>query len=336
MHIHTSLLSLFITSVLAYDAPTYSGYNRIWQSTFAGASATLPDQGLWNIITGNLGVNGELETYTSSTKNLQNSGGSTLQIVPWRDSSVSGGWTSGRLESKYTFTPVAGKMTLVESQLRFGGNAVSAKKGIWPAFWMLGDSIRHGTSWPACGELDVLETVNGQLTGYGTVHCDVYPGGICNEGNGIGGNIAIPDQGWHTWRIIFDRRSNNWQTESITWFMDGTQFHQITGSRINNQAVWNSLCHSPMYFLLNVAVGGSWVSGPLFSAALRFHTNMIPARLSRRYHPGRLREHDGSRLCCALHAAVRSLSRNMHHFRTPFVSFRFSVSTSFLGNMFSL
>jgi hypothetical protein len=103
--------------------------------------------------------------------------------------------------------------------------------------------------------------------------------------------------------------------------MDGTQFHQITGSRINNQAVWNSLCHSPMYFLLNVAVGGSWVSGPLFSAALRFHTNIIPARLSRRYHPGRLREHDGSRLCCALHAAVRSLSRNMHHFRTPFVSF---------------
>lgn len=262
MHIYTSLLPLFLTTILAYDAPAYSGYNRIWQSTFTGASATLPDQGLWNIITGNLNVNGELETYTSSTKNLQNSGGSTLQIVPWRDSSVSGGWTSGRLESKYTFTPVAGKMTLVESQIRFGGNAISAKKGIWPAFWMLGDSIRHGTGWPACGELDVLETVNGQLTGYGTVHCDVYPGGICNEGNGIGGNIGIPDQGWHTWRIIFDRRSNNWQTESITWFMDGQQFHQITGSRINNQAVWNSLCHSPMYFLLNVAVGGNWPGYP--------------------------------------------------------------------------
>lgn len=262
MHLHASLLSLFVTVSLAYDAPTYSGYNLIWQSTFTGSSGTLPDQSLWNIITGNLGVNGELETYTSSTNNLQNSGGSTLQIVPWRDSSVSGGWTSGRLESTYTFTPVAGKMTLVESQIRFGSNPISAKKGMWPAFWMLGDILRHGGSWPACGELDVLETVDGQLTGYGTAHCDVYPGGICNEGNGLGGSIAIPDQGWHTWRIIFDRTSNNWQTESITWFMDGTQFQQITGSQINDQSVWNSLCHSPMYFILNMAVGGSWPGYP--------------------------------------------------------------------------
>jgi beta-glucanase (GH16 family) len=260
MQAKASLLSLFVSGALAWNAPTYSGYNLVWQSTFPGSSATLPDQSQWNIITGNLGVNAELETYTSSTKNVQTSGGGTLQIVPWKDSSVSGGWTSGRLESKYTFTPVAGKMTMVESQLRFGGNSINNKKGIWPAFWMLGDSIRHGTAWPGCGELDILETVNGQLTGYGTVHCDVYPGGICNEGNGIGNSIAIPNQDWHTWRMIFDRRGSSWQSESITWFMDNQQFHQITGSRIGSQSVWNSLAHSPMYFLLNVAVGGSWVS----------------------------------------------------------------------------
>jgi beta-glucanase (GH16 family) len=260
MQAKASLLSLFVSAALAWNAPSYSGYNLIWQSTFPGSSGTLPDQGQWNIITGNLGVNAELETYTSSTRNVQTSGGGTLQIVPWRDSSVSGGWTSGRLESKYTFTPVQGRMTMVESQLRFGGNSINNKKGIWPAFWMLGDSIRHGTAWPACGELDILETVNGQLTGYGTVHCDVYPGGICNEGNGIGNNIAIPNQDWHTWRMIFDLRSSDWNSQSITWFMDNQQFHQITGSRIGNQNVWNSLAHSPMYFLLNVAVGGSWVS----------------------------------------------------------------------------
>jgi beta-glucanase (GH16 family) len=260
MRAQASLLSLFASLALAWDAPAYSGFNKVWQSSFPGTSGSLPDTGKWNIITGNLGVNAELETYTSSSRNVQVSGGNTLQLVPWRDSSVSGGWTSGRIESKYTFTPASGKVTMAEAQIRFGGNSINNKKGIWPAFWLLGDKLRNGGSWPSCGELDILETVNGQLTGYGTVHCDVYPGGICNEGNGIGGNIAIPNQDWHTWRIRWDRTASTWQGESITWYMDGKQFHQITGSRIGNQNVWNSLCHSPMYFILNVAVGGTWVS----------------------------------------------------------------------------
>ncbi|OIW28314.1 secreted glucosidase [Coniochaeta ligniaria NRRL 30616] len=262
MRTQASLISLFASLACAWNAPSYSGYNLVWQSTFPSASGTSPDTSQWNIITGNLGVNAELETYSSSTKNVQNSGGGTLQIVPWRDSSVSGGWTSGRLESKYTFTPAAGKRTMGESQIRFGTNAVSSKKGIWPAFWLLGDVLRHGGSWPSCGELDVLETVNGQLTGYGTAHCDVYPGGICNEGNGIGSSISIPDQSWHTWRIVWDRTPSSWQSESITWYMDGQQFQQITGSRIGNQNVWNSLAHSAEYFILNVAVGGSWPGYP--------------------------------------------------------------------------
>jgi beta-glucanase (GH16 family) len=260
MRTHASLITLFASQAFAWNAPSYSGYNLVWQSTFPSAAGTLPDTSQWNIITGNLGVNAELETYTSSTQNLQNSGGGTLQIVPWRDSTVSGGWTSGRLESTYTFTPAAGKRTMAESQIRFGTNAISDKQGLWPAFWLLGDVLRHGGSWPACGELDVLETVNGQLTGYGTAHCDVYPGGICNEGNGIGGSIAIPDQSWHTWRIVWDRTPSSWESESITWYMDGQQFQQITGSRIGDQNVWATLCHSAEYFILNMAVGGSWVS----------------------------------------------------------------------------
>lgn len=262
MRTQASLLSLFASLAFAWDAPQYSGYNLIWQSTFPGASGTSPDTSEWNIITGYLNVNAELETYSSSTANLQNSGGSTLQIVPWQDSSVSGGWTSGRVESTYTFTPAAGVLTMAESQIRFGANPIANKQGIWPAFWLLGDVLRHGGSWPACGELDVLETVDGQLTGYGTAHCDVDPGGICNEPNGLGNHIAIPDQSWHTWRIVWDRTPSSWQSETITWYMDGEQFQQITGSQIGDESVWSTLCHSPLYFILNVAVGGSWVSDP--------------------------------------------------------------------------
>jgi beta-glucanase (GH16 family) len=250
-------------SVSAWAPPAYSGYSLQWSDQFNGAAGSSPNTNNWNIITGNLGVNAELEYYSASNKNLQNSGGSTLQIVPWRDGSVSGGWTSGRIESKYTFTPKAGKRTLLESQIRFGTNDIGRKRGVWPAFWMLGDSLRTtSVGWPACGEIDILETVNGALTGYGTIHCDKAPGGICNESNGIGGNIGIPDQAWHTWRVVIDRTPSSWTAETITFFMDGKQFHQVSGSRINNQNVWNSLAHSPLYFILNVAVGGSWPGYP--------------------------------------------------------------------------
>ncbi|KAK3379085.1 glycoside hydrolase family 16 protein [Lasiosphaeria ovina] len=254
-----SLLSFLPVLVSAWGAPSYGGYNLVWSDSFAGSGGNLPNQNNWNIIDGYLNVNGELETYRATSKQVQTSGGNTLQIVPWRDGSS---WTSGRIESKYTFSPQAGKRTMAEALIRFGGNDISTKQGIWPAFWLLGDSLRHGTGWPACGELDIMESVNGRLTGYGTMHCDTYPGGICNEPNGRGGNIGIPSQDWQTWRIVWDRTPSAWQSQTITWFLNGQQYWQIRGSDINNQNVWNTVANNPMYFILNVAVGGSWPGYP--------------------------------------------------------------------------
>jgi beta-glucanase (GH16 family) len=156
------------TGVSAWDAPGYDGYRLVWTDNFAGPGGQLPNENNWNILDGNLGVNNELQTYKRNPRNAQLSGGTTMQLVPWREGNS---WTSGRVESKYTFTPQPGRRTMAEAQIRFGANSIDTKAGIWPAFWLLGDSIRHGTNWPACGELDIMETVNGQLTGYGTIHC---------------------------------------------------------------------------------------------------------------------------------------------------------------------
>lgn len=104
-----------------------------------------------------------------------------------------------------------------------------------------------------------MEAVNGVLTGYGTAHCGTYPGGVCNEGNGIQGSVGIPDQGWHVWRVEWDRSSGYWATETIRWSMDGGVFHSIAGAQVG-EGIWSALAHSPMYFILNVAVGGNWVS----------------------------------------------------------------------------
>lgn len=225
----------------AWGSPWYDGFNRLWEETFPGASGQLPNEGNWNILQGDLGVNNELQVYQRNSRNVQVSGGDTLQLVPWRDGAQPKGWTSGRIESKYTFTPQAGRLTRVEAQLRFGESATGNKQGIWPAWWMLGDGIRNGVPWPACGEIDILETVNGILTGHSTIHCDVYPGGICNEGQGIGASTGIPDMGWHTWRAEIDRRPGNWVDQSITFYRDGARHHTVTGARIGNANVCNAL-----------------------------------------------------------------------------------------------
>lgn len=58
---------------------------------------------------------------------------------------------------------------------------------------------------------------------------------------------------------MWDLTSGDWGSQSISWFLNGQQFNQITGSSIGNQGVWQSLTAKPLYLLLNVAVGGSWV-----------------------------------------------------------------------------
>ncbi|KAI0026108.1 glycoside hydrolase family 16 protein [Xylariomycetidae sp. FL0641] len=252
----TNLLNT--TFAIASVAPVYSGYNLVWQDAFEGGAGSPPSASNWNIITGG-GANAEIEQYTTSSNNVQVSGGGTLQLIPQKNGDA---WTSGRIESKYTFTPTAGARTKVEASIRFGDNPISQKQGIWPAFWLLGDSLRWGGSWPACGEIDIMETVNGILTGYGTIHCDQYPGGVCHEPDGLQGKTSVPDQSWHTWSVVFDRTPGSWLQETMTWYLDGNQFSQISGADVNNQAVWGTLTNAPLYFILNVAVGGNWPGYP--------------------------------------------------------------------------
>jgi beta-glucanase (GH16 family) len=173
-----------------------------------------------------------------------------------------GEWTSARIESKQAFTPAPGKLTQFEATLRFGDHGTAQKQGIWPAFWLLGDAIHHGTPWPLCGELDIMETVNGLPTAYGTTHCGApdAAGGPCNEPLGRGSPVELPDYGWHTWTLQVDRtnREGGWRGEVVRWMVDGRVFQELSGGDIAEEGVWATLAHSPMFMILNVAVGGDW------------------------------------------------------------------------------
>lgn len=141
---------------------------------------------------------------------------------------------------------------IVQARLRLGTPG-SNLQGIWPAFWSLGDSMRHGTPWPACGEIDTFENVNGAALGYGTLHC----GSACNDPTGLSQGMAFSYGDFHTWAHAIDRRNGDWRAQSITWYMDGQAYHVVHGSDVGDQGAWNAMT-APMYLISNVAVGGSW------------------------------------------------------------------------------
>ncbi|RTE81116.1 hypothetical protein BHE90_004395 [Fusarium euwallaceae] len=255
-------LAYLVTIAAAWQAPAYSGFTRVWYDPFRGNWGVSVNQNTWNVIKRDKNYNNELQRYTGDQSNLRLSGRSTLQIVPQYNKSAPNNWTSARIESKYTFTPPVGKLTRIEASIKLGSNLASRKQGIWPAFWMLGNSHRNGVAWPTCGEIDIMENINGQSIGYASLHCNKSPGGICNEPTGLAAQTSLPDTKYHVWRVQIDRRNSNWKSQTITWYMDGKVFHKVTGAKINDAKTWKALAYSPLYIILNVAVGGDWPGSP--------------------------------------------------------------------------
>jgi len=258
MRLFSLLQSLLLPALVAGGVvPNYGGLNLLWSDSFLGSAGSGVDQSKWNVADVKMNNNGELQTYTPSSRNLQISGGGTVQLVPWRDGG--GAWTSGRIESKASFTPAPGRLTRVEGALRLGGHAPGNKQGLWPAFWLMGDAVRRGTPWPLCGELDIMEQRNGEGVAFGTAHCGPSAdGGICNEPVGRGTTTPIPSGDFHAWAVQWDRRPGAWWDESITWLRDGQPYFALRGADIGDEGTWATLAHSPYYILLNVAVGGAF------------------------------------------------------------------------------
>ncbi|KAH7184667.1 secreted glucosidase [Fusarium flagelliforme] len=264
MRLFLIFILLFLAALAATEqAPGYEGFNLIWEDTFSGPAGSLPDQSKWIMQDWYKNLNGDFQTYTTSRANQQHTGHGSLVIIPLRDPSAQRGWTSDRLKGAYTFTPAPGAKTIAEAEIKLGSASKSGKQGIWPAFWLLGDSHRKGTLiWPTCGEIDILENVNGEPKTQGVIHCDKNPNGICNEKNGIAGALDLPDsgRGFHTYTAMIDRTPGDWRQESVSFFVDGRQYHRVTGARIGNEEVWGKVAHNLVHFILNVAVGGEWVS----------------------------------------------------------------------------
>ncbi|KUO10197.1 glycoside hydrolase family 16 protein [Streptomyces sp. DSM 15324] len=268
------------------SAPTPpSGWTQVFLDDFNGAAGTGVNTSNWQYSTGtsypggpaNWGT-GEVETMTSSTRNVSLDGSGNLRITPVRDSA--GNWTSGRIETVRTdFQPPSGGTLRVEARLQMPNVTGTAAEGYWPAFWMLGAPYRGNyQNWPGVGELDIMENVQGLDKVWATMHCGTNPGGPCNETTGIGNSTACPgttcQSGFHTYTMEWDRSVS---PEAIRFSVDGVTYHTVTASQVD-ATTWANATHHGFFVILNVAMGGAFpdaLGGGLDSATESGHPMVV-------------------------------------------------------------
>lgn len=236
-------------------APHKSGYAIVWLDEFNGPQGAAVNGNNWFSKTG-ANANHEIQQYTTSAENAHLSGDGRLYMVPVKE--ASGIWTSARLEGKNSFSCDDDHTMIFQSEIRVGNHPASQQKGIWPAFWALGNDIRTGTSWPKCGEWDILELINGSTTNQGTLH-------FLNSGGAhqmFGGRVGFTSGNYHTWALEVDRRGASFRDEKLTWSLDGHPFFEVTGATMGTAEQWSDVAHKPFFPLLNVAVGGDFPGNP--------------------------------------------------------------------------
>ena len=203
----------------------------VWSDEFDKNGA--PDPAKWGYDLGAGGWgNAESEYYTSRPENVVVEGG-VLKIKAIKESYSGNDYTSARLLSKGKFSFKYGRVE-ARAKLPAGG-------GTWPAIWMLGNNIST-ISWPACGEIDIMEHVGNDLNKiYGTLH---YPGR--SGGNADGGSKVISNVTTEFHKYILE-----WSATSIKIFVDDQLIHMVA----NNSSI---PFNQNFFFILNVAMGGNF------------------------------------------------------------------------------
>jgi len=223
---------IFSTNVLSQN------WNLVWSDEFNGTSLDLTS---WTRETGGNGWgNNELQYYTDRTVNSYIENG-LLVIKAIKENFGGRNYTSARLKTQgkkfFKFGKIEARM-----KLPFG-------KGIWPAFWTLGESISL-VGWPACGEIDIMELLGHQnYKSYGTAHWD-------NNGQHAqyGGQYSLQtgtfSDDFHLFSIV-------WDENFIKWYVDNNLFHtiSITPSELSE-------LRENHFIILNLAVGGNWPGYP--------------------------------------------------------------------------
>jgi beta-glucanase (GH16 family) len=226
------------TIVIDADDPDYvNPENLVWSDEFNSASISAAN---WTFETGDHGWgNNELQMYTNGSNAHIEDGKLIITARKVNDNKQAGSYTSTRM------------ISLGKREFTYGRFEIRAKlpsgTGVWPAIWMLGANI-NSVGWPACGEIDIMEYVGFEPN---TVHATVHtPSGYAGNGNGSSKALETCEEDFHIYGII-------WDEDKIQFYTDAPENITHTYSPAVKTAE-NWPFNKPHFFILNIAVGGSW------------------------------------------------------------------------------
>jgi beta-glucanase (GH16 family) len=247
---------LLISTGTVSHAQAPGGMHQVWSDEFTGASTSAtPYSGTWSYDTGAGGWgNNEWETYVNSWANCHviwdgtGTDSQALQIEAQTDSS--GRWYSARINTngKHNFGPYG----YYEARCKFPNSG----QGYWPAFWMLGTNI-GSVGWPACGEIDIAEEINGQWENHQSLHMPGWDPTL----------VTSPYQSTTT----YHNYGANWQPGYITFYVDGN----ATGTFSRGGGGTWVFDNQTTFILLNLAIGGNWPGNPTGAANGNFDIDYV-------------------------------------------------------------
>ncbi len=203
-------------------------WTLVWQDEF---ESSISDDWTFEEGMGSSGWgNNELQYYREENASVVDG---MLQIQAKVESYGDASYTSARMKTQGIKSFTYGK---IEARI-----SMPSFTGVWPAFWMLGENI-SSVGWPACGEIDIMEHVNTENTTYGTCHW--YDEAYAS----YSGNTSVDVTGFHVYSI-------EWDEDYIRWYVDDTQYHEMT---ITDGVNGTSEFHNEFFILLNMAIGGDW------------------------------------------------------------------------------
>lgn len=249
MRIFGAMLAVLLIAGSAKSQPDDAHWKLVWSDEFNGADGSSPDAAKWVFDIGGGGWgNKELESYTARTVNAQQRSGKLVITALKEDYTGPDGiarqYTSARLKTLGKFTQAYGRFE-ARMQLPLG-------KGIWPAFWMLGDDIKTA-DWPKAGEIDIMENIGAADTVYSTIHGPGYSGA-----KGLSTKFPLPagqavNTGFHVYAV-------EWAPNDLKFFFDDKLIVERTPKDLPEGTRW--VYDHPFFMLLNLAVGGGWPGYP--------------------------------------------------------------------------
>lgn len=219
-----------------------SGFTKIYEENFTG------DLNQWQVWEGGA-FNEELQLYQRQNLIVANGilqiksvkQNVTGPVLPDSDELSDYGYTSGRIESKYSIGPTAANPKIrISARIK-----IPEAYGMWPAFWS------YGNPWPTHGEIDIME-------GIGDAHryiTNYYYGSVADtpvtSDDLTAEEITTTkdlSNSFHVYELI-------WTKTSLTFLLDGQVMETKTATQPGQQYI-PSMFGKSQNIILNLAVGG--------------------------------------------------------------------------------